>query len=216
MKTFCIVLACIALLSAANAQEEYDTPSYALMFGVGPNLRLGNFNMDIAGKILLDDTRSLRLLISPEVFTSDSKGTGGIWNLKDEYSQSRYSLTVACDHVWVLTKSRRFNLFAGAGLSISYSHRYEKSYEVTTTGSIRHVEANTPQAWGGFRGILGAEWSASRNLGVHVEYIPVASYFWEENKADYKAGYNAPYVSLRERVWIDLTSYVLLGVSIYM
>jgi hypothetical protein len=215
MKSFFILIICFTFISQTYSQDNVENHDFALIFGISRNFTLEEFNLDIAGKIILDETKQLRLMISPRLSTDDDSHTHPITGERvHTIETTEYSLGFAVDHLWTIATSGDFNLFTGLGLIVFFGNTHIESI-VYPNDSRQIEETKINFLSSGLRGVLGAEWKASNNIGIHGEYILTGAYTNRKSeKLVTQVGILEPYGTSESKEF-DLNSGILFGISIY-
>lgn len=217
MKSSFVVLISLILCSFIFPQEKPASPQYALSFGILDNFRLGNFNMDIAVKKIIDDSNQWRLYISPRISVNDQDDDNLELDQIVNINSVIYSFGIGADYLWTLLRNNDLSMFGGSGLVINYGNRKDERTDINNlNGESNFQELNSPRASVGIRGILGIEWKVTDNIGIHSEYLMTGSYDWEKiNIKTSLNGISRPRVS-RTASKISLFTNVLFGVSFYL
>lgn len=217
MKSISAILISIIMCSALYAQQDSTKSDYAITFGIADNFRLDKFNMDFAVKKILDDKHQLRLMISPSISGIDSEQDMGYNSTlppakRDDLS---YSISLAVDYFWYPLQSGNVFLYTGPGLSVSFEGLSQKStnYQDSQTKIVNENE--TSYTGIGIRGILGAEWKVTENIGIHSEYLFTGSYGSTKEETKSNIG-NVSNKMEQTRNRYIFRSVVLFGVSIYL
>ena len=206
------IITCTSIYSQADSTES----RYALSFGILSDFRLSNFDMDIAGKKIIDETHQLRLFLSPKISTSSEDNEISESTQSAERNFIRFSLGVGADYIWKLLKNDDFNFYGGTGLEFTYGYSHDKSTNISDIGEKNFAERKAPFWFTGVRGVLGVEWMVSKKIGIHSEYLLVGLYNW--NKSETKSTMNGTSTQTvtSKMSGINLNTQVLFGVSIYL
>lgn len=215
MRTILLLILSFNFFTQVYSQNIPLDHNYALVFGISNNFTIEKFNLNIAGKLIIDETKELRLLFSPSVNTSSNESTSGLTGdvikVVDSWS---HSFKIALDHIWTLKTSGDFALFSGVGLAVSlYNQTVETTDEPNGKNWLEENETNS--IGGGIRGTIGSEWHVNDNIGIHGEYILSGMYFKQETGTKLsREGRITPAGSTISKGF-ELDSEVLFGVSIY-
>ncbi len=198
------------------AQEKQVKHNYALSFGIADNFRLNRFDMDIAGKKILDNNNQIRIFLSPRFSSNDRETEQLSLSNRNKIESSNYSIGAGIDYLFYLASSGDFYLFSGPGMNLNYGYMKENLETSNTTG-ISITERNTPSFGAGLRGILGIEWMVSENIGIHSEYLLTMSY--QKIKTEGHETLNGigtgSDLNIKENRF-SIQSRVLFGLSIYL
>jgi hypothetical protein len=215
MKSFFVLIICLSFISQTYSQDNIENHDFALIFGISRNFTLEEFNLDIAGKIILDETKQLRLMLSPRLSTDNDSHTHYITGeVVQTIETTEYSLGFAVDHLWTIATSGDFNLFSGLGLIVVFGNTHIESI-VDPNGSRQIEESKINFFSSGLRGILGTEWKVSNNVGIHSEYILTGTYTTRETEKLLTREGNLEPAGTTESKGFDLNSGILFGISIY-
>lgn len=216
MRSLFILFICFFSFSNIYTQENLESHDYSLVFGISNNFKIKKFNLTVAGKILIDESRQLRLLFSPKLVTNSKEITGVVTNeITQIINTNDYTLRFAIDHLWTLSTNGNFELFSGLGAEfIIQNNETEGIWEPDGSNSID--KSQRFYLIGGIRGTIGAEWHLNSNIGIHGEYI--LSGLSQKGEAEYKfirdGAVEPAGSSVSNRFY--LRSEVLFGISIYL
>jgi hypothetical protein len=217
MKTLTAIILSVVLVTTVYSQES-KTRDYALSFGIGNNFTLTNFNMDIAVKEILKDGDQIRLFLSPRVNTHSQETSTSNISTTSESDNNSYTLGLGADYLFKILSKDDFDMYGGGGLYSAFGNDGDsKNINKYPNGNSTTSEVTAP-TWGvGIRGVLGVEWRASDRVGIHCEYLALATYYWKkvENKQSSTGTIN-PVTSTTKISTFNLGSRVVFGLSIYL
>ncbi|GEM_PF-2480411 len=165
------------------AQTDSLNSRYALMFGIGGNLTLKNFQYDLGFAKEINNDMKIRLFISPRIFNTEGDNTfqwfqGEQSKTKNINVENNFYFEVASDLIRKFINKGSLNLFGGAGLNFGYgSSRREESYKTILPEkdeSNQDITKTTVKY--GFRAIVGAEWFVTKRISIHSEYVVLFYY----------------------------------------
>jgi len=197
-------------LGASDARGEENSltaGSWALQFQIQNNLTLGNFDgLGIALKRHLSGGSALRGGVN---FTT----SGSSQELRPDSVQTRADsdlrgVRAALHYVWYPRPQADVNLFMGIGPAFGYL-----SNDSLNSASGRERSSETSEWQVGAHGILGAEWFATRSLGIHAEYE--IAYQYASSEATVSTGTPETKVTRNTDRWSFGTSAVRFGLSVY-
>lgn len=217
MKALTTIILSIILCTSVYSQEESKEQKYALSFGIGNNFTLTNFNMDIAVKRILDDSRQIRLFLSPRFSSGRTEGVTNTNTSSSENTNVSYTFGLGVDHLWRLASKKEFNMYGGGGVAGYYGNDGDNEVILKyPTGSTNFSGSNSPFWSVAIRGILGVEWKVSEGIGIHSEYVLYLSYQWRKTETTTSVGTLRPSVNTSKSTRVGLISNALFGISIYL
>ncbi|MGK9370092.1 hypothetical protein ACSSWA_14440 [Melioribacter sp. Ez-97] len=208
MKTVFGVIVSLLLSSFVSAQSDTANSRYALTFGISDNFTLSKFDMNIAFKKMLENSNQLRFFISPSINTYDFSHEDS--SVVSENDKTSLDFGIGADYLWKLIKKDDFIMYGGSGLMLLYSSQNDEGGYSNYKNEIDRTGFTA-----GLRGILGAEWFISKNIGIHAEYLTFLSYGWNNTERKIFAnGQQLPIVKEKSNA-LSMTTLVLFGLSVY-
>lgn len=218
MKVLFSLILSIILCTSIFAQEITNDSKYALSFGIGSNLTLNSFNMDIAAKKVFSSGNQLRLFLSPRFESRNTEDELGVSIYTTEIESNNYSIGLGADYLWTLLRNEDISMYAGPGLVFRYGKTDNKSTSETFEGYIRKDEQKQRYNEFGIRGALGVEWKVTKKIGIHSEYILTS--LFQASKSESTVEDNRPNTVsepvTRKTASLFLNSGVLFGLSVYL
>ncbi len=212
MKLLRIFVLSILLSTFAFAQDNLPNNGYALSFGISQNFTLSDFDGYIAFKKIFNSGNQLRFLLRPE-YTHKNNSIEDSRNIydKSETTSNELSLSIGVDYLWRLLQNNNVQMYGGGGLLVGYGN--SKTEETITYSDSTLTSTSKINFWTfGIRGILGAEWLVTRNIGLHAEYILNFKY----NNRDVEAIQDVNPTGTRKDNEFSLGQSVFFGISFYL
>ena len=195
----------------AFAQENLPNNGYALSFGISQNFTLSDFNGFIAFKKIFNSGNQLRFLLRPEYTHFNDKNEDSSSNDNMEETANSSFISVGADYLWRLLQNNNVQMYGGGGFLIGYGN--SKTEQTTTVDDSTRVTIKKLNSWQyEIRGILGAEWMVSKNIGLHAEYILNFKLKNSERNSDYYGSFKGTEKTNR----FDLNHNVFFGISFYL
>ncbi len=196
----------------AFAQDNLPNNGYALSFGISQNFTLSDFDGFIAFKKIFNSGNQLRFLLRPQ-YTYKNNSIEDNQNIydKSETTSNRFVLSLGADYLWRVLQNNNVQMYGGGGFLVGYNN--SKTEQTTTYSDSTLTSTSKINFWTfGIRGILGAEWLVTKNIGLHAEYIFNVKY---NNKKTDIIQDNNPTASRKDDEF-SLGQSVFFGISFYL
>ncbi len=196
----------------AFAQDNLPNNGYALSFGISQNFTLSDYDGFIAFKKIFNSGNQLRFLLRPD-YTYKSNSIEDNQNIydKSETTSNGFVLSLGTDYLWRLLQNNNVQMYGGGGFLLGYNN--SKTEQTTTYSDSTLTSTSKINFWTfGIRGILGAEWLVTKNIGLHAEYIFNVKY---NNKKTDTIQDNNPTASRKDDEF-SLGQSVFFGISFYL
>ena len=171
----------------AFAQDNLPNNGYALSFGISQNFTLSDFDGFIAFKKIFNSGNQLRFLLRPQYTHKTNKYENRAPFDEEEIITSDLALYGGADYLWRLLQKNNVQMYGGCGFLLGYG--YGKAEQTLIYNDTVFTPTQKVTSWKyELRGILGVEWSVSKNIGLHAEYILNFRYDTIENKLKSRNG----------------------------
>ena len=212
MKLLKIFVLSTLISTFAFAQDNLPNNGYALSFGISQNFTLSDFDGYIAFKKIFNGGNQLRFLLRPE-YTHKNSSIEDNQNIYDkiETTANGLSLSIGADYLWRVLQNNNVQMYGGGGVLVGYGNsktEQTKTYSDSTLTSTSKINFWTL----GIRGILGAEWLVTKNIGLHAEYI--LNFKYNNSKTDAIQDSNPS--GSRKNDEFSLGQSVFFGISFYL
>jgi hypothetical protein len=221
-------------VETVSADERSDDAlragSWALQFGISSNFTLISFEgLSISAKKHFSPSRAIRFGTTIAAWTEDVN-MDDLYRSQDHQQSSisdadnnSLSWDISALYLFYPGPRDRLSFFAGLGPDFGYSRaKHETNTNVIRDGQvIQDAEQNkwtyNRRVYLGLRGVLGAEWFATKRISLIADYSLSTRYMWEksETSSEYTSGSSSSSTD-NDRQRFDLySSAVQFGISVY-
>ncbi len=228
-RSFAFIITALLISASAfgqvSGEKNKDTKhslykgSKALQFSIASSLRLGSFQgVALSGKKQFSEKSAIRigvdlyLSVADYDFNSVRGGQAPGYTIRSSVSNTE-SITFRIQYMRYYSLKEAIKAYWATGPLFRFGRYFfeERRNDVATDYTRRE---NIDWA-AGATGVLGVEWFASRNIGIHAEYFVTFDYAWERQKSKYVSGIDITNVRDRTQGVRLNTSDVKFGLSAY-